>query len=121
MRFRLRQNLFLNVFNVLVLQLFLLHLQTQSAVANHLPPCQRPPVVEPSSVFRSELGGSRDRPLYRVSLLFLFVVLGESFDVAPHLLQHRVVSVLDPAKVIESDEAVRVASRRMLSLCKLSS
>lgn len=97
---RLKCNPFLDIFNVLVLlRLFLSNLQTQSAMTNHLPSCQRPPVGEPSFVFMSELRRSWDRPLYSVSFLLLFVFFGESFDVAPHFLQHRVVSVLNPFKM----------------------
>lgn len=98
--FRLKCNPFLDIFNVLViLRLFLSNLQTQSAMTNHLPSCQRPPVGEPASVFMSELRSSWDRPLYSVIFILLFVFFGESFDVAPHLLQHRVVSVLNPFKM----------------------
>lgn len=87
----LRQTLILNMFNVLVLLwLLLLHLQTQSAVANHLPTSQRLPVDKPTSVFGSELRVLQARPLNCVSLLhsLLFLLLGEGFDVASHLVQH---------------------------------
>ena len=111
--FRLRKLLFLDIFNVQVLlRLLLSDLQAQSAVANHLPPCQRLPVVKPSSVFRSELGSSCHGPLHCVSLLLLFILFGESFDVTAHLLKHRVVSVLHPAKTQRAKKVVAVNSRR---------